>query len=808
MSANFSFDRSKLSEEDQAILQAFDAIESWSNDERDVSTAQSVGEDDDTFNDILLTFATEVEEEIVIMQQALQQLERDGVITIQRFTALQRPAHKIRGTARAVEFQAIAQIADHIEEIATQVVHGIVVPPAGMHLLREAVHALEATLQGFIETGTESDGPLLALKAEIQHILSQETDVLSTEAFEVIEASDSTLDTEVEAVSVHIDAPTPTLFVTAPSVRVDIHRIEQLVMHTEELSELRTPLEVVQAQMQRALEELHAAEIRLQQCENALSLLSTSRVPHFTLDDHPTSSLIERILNETAPQSDKRDTPFRTIRRKLRARPGAAHVARDEKTTAWDELDMERYTERDDLMRSLSEAVSDVSLAATRVRTTFAQLHELHQKSMRQTTVVRSDTLLLRSAPLRVLIPRIERAITMNAQAQGKEIVFEVTGDTTEIDQHILEGLLDPLLQLLRTCMTDSFTIQSEQKKQDAYRIWLRAQSMSNEVILEIGFSMAVQGGALDSVRDSIARLNGTITFKKNAVGGVSFYLHLPRSQGAVRCLVVRAGDQHVIVPFSHIQRVSDSTQEDVDLMYNLSELLGFPVAPVAATATKRGIQPVLVLLQSNPHRSIGVRIDGAVGEIELIVKPLESYLQRPGISGSAIDGKGNVLLLVDLAERIRYYTQQQIHEPGSTRTSSQQSTERQHPVILIADDSTSIRQSLQHMLSQTPYTIYEASDGVEAMERLMEHLPDIFLLDVEMPNLNGYDLLNLMALYPELAHVKVIVLTSRSSDKHRQRALTLGAHVYLNKPCPQDVLLETIQRLLVRESYSSGAEG
>jgi len=117
--------------------------------------------------------------------------------------------------------------------------------------------------------------------------------------------------------------------------------------------------------------------------------------------------------------------------------------------------------------------------------------------------------------------------------------------------------------------------------------------------------------------------------------------------------------------------------------------------------------------------------------------------------------------------------------------------------LILIADDSTLFRKSLVQMLARANYKTAEASDGLVALDKLTQNPPDVFLLDMEMPNLNGYDLLNIIHIYPELMDVKVIMLTSRTSDKHKQHALALGAHAYLTKPCPQDVLLETIAELL-----------
>ena len=117
----------------------------------------------------------------------------------------------------------------------------------------------------------------------------------------------------------------------------------------------------------------------------------------------------------------------------------------------------------------------------------------------------------------------------------------------------------------------------------------------------------------------------------------------------------------------------------------------------------------------------------------------------------------------------------------------------------LVVDDEPRLRRVLVRLLEGEGFTCLEAGSGVEALEQLLESTPDLFLLDVEMPNLNGYDLLSIIGLYPELATVKIVMLTSRSSDKHRQRAHDLGAHAYLVKPCHQDTLLATIQTLLTR---------
>jgi chemosensory pili system protein ChpA (sensor histidine kinase/response regulator) len=307
-----------------------------------------------------------------------------------------------------------------------------------------------------------------------------------------------------------------------------------------------------------------------------------------------------------------------------------------------------------------------------------------------------------------------------------------------------------------------------------------------------VGFSMAVNGGALDEVQEAIRRLNGSISARRNASGGVSFNLRLPRSQGSVQGLLVRVGSYHVMVPFSQVQRIDDGRQNLPEPPTSLNTLLGFPTDQ-ASPAT---LQPVLILQPGLTPPA--VQVDEVLGEVKLVVKLLSPHLQRRGIAGTAIDGMGNVLLMVDLPELVRYREGQlPAAKTAVARSDRKPRSGQMQPSILVADDSVYIRQSLLQTLSRAGYQVMEAHDGIEAIEILLTHPPDVLVLDIEMPNLNGYDLLSIIRAHPELAQVKIVMLTSRSSERHQARAHDLGAHAYLTKPCPQDTLLETIRSLL-----------
>jgi chemosensory pili system protein ChpA (sensor histidine kinase/response regulator) len=242
----------------------------------------------------------------------------------------------------------------------------------------------------------------------------------------------------------------------------------------------------------------------------------------------------------------------------------------------------------------------------------------------------------------------------------------------------------------------------------------------------------------------------------------------------------------------------------DTHEIYHLNRLLGFHTDKNTAEKT---VQTALVLELDSPQ--IAIEVDEVVKEVELVMKPLSAHLCRPGIASTAIDGNGNVHLVLNLPEMIRL---KEIYQQAG-EVVIEADSESDHELsflqpgtescrkILIADDSMYIRQSINKTLSHEGYDVLEAVDGLQTLEQLSKESPDLLLLDIEMPNLNGYDVLSIVRTHQEFSALKIVLLTSRSSEKHKRRARQLGAHEYLTKPCPQDVLLKTIKSLLDDES-------
>lgn len=788
-----SFDENELSADDLAVLRAFETMDDEllqaspsvvSSTLRTQLPAQNVTQQISTefsFEDMLLVFVTEVDGDIRAMRHALNQLERDVHIQPVRFEVFRRAGHKIRGSAGFVECHSIMKIAQYIEDIARRSLQSALHPEMSVRALEYAMSALEKTFLKVVSTGKEDVAPLVRLEEELNNLSLDEE---KGEAGEILARPVQAASEEVENVSIvsdgHLDSASVTSY-----MRVDAHRFADLLRHSEQLGELHTPLASALEQVESALQELHNAQSHMAQLEPMHFALLTA--PQFSpfIDELPTSSLMARILSKAGQRSDSVHPSYKDKSKTH------GHPFKSSSPSLWDELDIERYSEQDLLLNSLREVISEVNVASSRVRVAFTHLQLMLQECANQATVVRNDTLVLRLVSLNLLVPRLQETLIASTSKQGQYIQFEVVGAATEIDQQILEALSIPLVQLLETCCVDTASVH----KEEPARIWLHVQEIGNAIAIEVGFSVTVSGGAVDPLRETIQRLDGTLSLQRNSTGGVSFHLRLPRSQGTIHCLLIRINDQHLIVPFSQVQRIGDSKREDFDKLYSLHDLLGRPTKPEFSGR----IQPVLVLLQRTSPFSVGVIVDEVIDEVELVVKPLASYLQRPGITSAGINGKGRVLLMADLPELVRYYNQLQYNannkNPGKTEVIPL--VGQVPPKILVADDSVALRNTLVQMLKHVNYVVLEARDGLEALEQLIQHVPDVFLLDVEMPNLNGYDLLGIMHLYPSLAGVKIIMLTSRSSEKHIQHAMDLGAHAYLIKPCSQEMLVETIQKML-----------
>ena len=359
----------------------------------------------------------------------------------------------------------------------------------------------------------------------------------------------------------------------------------------------------------------------------------------------------------------------------------------------------------------------------------------------------------------------------------------------------------------------------------------LRADSNPSDdqllgLITQAGFStagkitqLAGRGVGMDVVANEIKQLGGSLSIESTAGKGTTFVLRLPFTLAVTQAILVRIGEATFAIPMTSVQGVARIDADDMAArmaeaepayqhageaygIHDLAELLGLPPG-----MPPEGEQQPLLLTRAGDLRA-AIRIDAVLGSHEIVVKSVGPQISSvPGLLGATIMGDGSVLVILDLAPLVRHgitRRQQRLADGLSALQAPVVEEARVRPLVMVVDDSITMRKVTSRVLERHEYEVSTAKDGVDAVEKLHERVPDLMLLDIEMPRMDGYELATLMKADPRLSGVPIIMITSRSGDKHRQRALDIGVERYLGKPYQEADLLQQIGEVLAGHAQES----
>ncbi len=239
--------------------------------------------------------------------------------------------------------------------------------------------------------------------------------------------------------------------------------------------------------------------------------------------------------------------------------------------------------------------------------------------------------------------------------------------------------------------------------------------------------------------------------------------------------------------------------------VYDLAQLLSLPPGPPSPSEA-----PPLLLVHAGDLRA-AVRVDSMLGSHEIVVKAVGPQVSSvPGLIGATIMADGSVLVILDLAPLVRHglaRRRQRVADGLGAVEVPLREVPPVRPSVMVVDDSITVRKVTGRVLERNGYDAIVATDGVDALEKLREHVPDLILLDIEMPRMDGYELATHMKADRRLRNVPIIMITSRSGDKHRQRALNIGVERYLGKPYQEADLLVQIRQVLEQCALEAGHE-
>jgi chemosensory pili system protein ChpA (sensor histidine kinase/response regulator) len=525
----------------------------------------------------------------------------------------------------------------------------------------------------------------------------------------------------------------------------------------------------------------------------------------------------------------------------------------------FDPLEMDRYTRQQELTRGLNESSVDLLSLKESLDTLASDSETLLLQQGRVNTEMQESLMRTRMTPFESLVPRLRRMVRQISSELGKTIELSISADG-EMDRTVLERLIAPLEHMLRNAMDHGIEQPEErqaQNKNEAGKVSISLYREGGEVfvkiqddgrglnlkairkkaiekglitessdltdhelqqlILEAGFSTAEKvtqisgrGVGMDVVSSEIKQMGGVIEIDSEEGVGTVFTVKLPFSVSVNQALMVQVGEEIFAIPLSSIEgivRVSPYELEEyysnedsafkyagIDYsMYYLGQMLDH-----SRGVNLQGVSESLpVLLLHGAEHPTAMQVDELLGSREIVVKSIGSQLSSiSGLSGATILGDGRVVLILDMPALIRRIDANL--EQDKLLIDEQVVEEEERAIrVMVVDDSITVRKVTTRLLERHGFEVITAKDGVDALSVLNDHDPDVMLLDIEMPRMDGFELATIIRHDEKLKELPIIMITSRTGEKHRERANQIGVNQYMGKPYNEVDLIDSISALL-----------
>jgi chemosensory pili system protein ChpA (sensor histidine kinase/response regulator) len=335
------------------------------------------------------------------------------------------------------------------------------------------------------------------------------------------------------------------------------------------------------------------------------------------------------------------------------------------------------------------------------------------------------------------------------------------------------------------------------------------------QMVLEPGFSTAGRitqaagrGVGMDVVATEIKKLGGSLQIASTPEQGTTFTIRLPFTLAISQALIVRVIDELYALPLPTVEGVVRLSKAEVikhleeetptyeygSQKYRFQHLGAF-IGSGPSALPEQDVSVSVVLVRAGEH-STALVTDELIGSREIVVKTVGPQISGiRGVSGATILGDGRIVLILDMGSLVRTEWRNRSAADLPVRDTADRRT-----FALVVDDSITVRRVTQRLLERNGMRVMTARDGVDAVAILQEHLPDVILLDIEMPRMDGYELASHVRNDERLKDVPIVMITSRVGEKHRARAIELGVDDYLGKPYQEAQLLDAIEPLVQRK--------
>ena len=781
--------------------------------------------------ELLAIYSEEAEDHIKRLYaglNALQSSPKDRDIV----QDIRRSAHTLKGAAGAVGLQVITRLSHRMEDLLDELYDGSTkVTHENLTILLNTADCLsDLSLDEFDQE--QITATVVELYKKYDALLrenAKEDNTISIPVPQTLPSADARCFESNGKVAKTNEASRKTN--SGQFLRVPIERVDDLVKTVGELIINRTTFEQRMADLIRYVEELSPVLARLRNVSNE----------------------VETKYSINALRSGRICASV--------GRQGQTGGARFDE---FDDLEFDRYSDFHLTARSIAEATSDINTIGHELRTVIGDFDSLLARQKRLSRETQDRLLQIRMVPLSTIATRLHRAVRVVAANQNKNVDLIIEGENTDLDKTVLEELADPLLHLLRNAVDhgiESAEQRTTKGKPETAIIRIRAFYQGTHVVLRIsddgggldhtriaasairnghlsasesdtmtpqeifpyiflpGLSTAEQvsevsgrGVGMDIVRTQVQKLKGTIGVDSEQDKGTTFTIRLPMTLSVTRALMVTTGGQDFAIPMQSVCQIARVDRDQIERLGNEPVIrFGDTACPLLRLSDRLGIesvddesQMIPVLIVRSGDAQVAIRVERILSGRDIVVKTLGTHLRKvSGLIGATLLGDGSVVPILDPnCLTGAFETNKDSVAVPTRRKSAGNRTTR----VMIVDDSVSVRRVMENLAKSQGWTPIVAKDGVDALEMLGagNAQPDIFLLDIEMPRMDGYELLKTLRGMDKFVDTPIVMVTSRAGEKHRQKAFALRATDYMVKPYQDDDLVRLVTRLVEKESVGA----
>ena len=809
--------------EDEPVIESGDESELRSEpEEQEDRPVESIPEPvDNEILDIFLEEATDILERC----DSLLNTWRDNLSDLDIVQNLQREIHTFKGGARMAGIDALGTLSHSMETLLERIA-GQSLPSSvsAIEVLEQGCDRLNAWTQQVIQGAMPEAGEVLKL-------FNRQVDALTAIPIQptVTKEEPARIDTAPEELQEIPDVPVPasepevseelaTESSGSQQIRVNADLLDSLVNSAGEISIFRSHLEQQVGHIRDNLKEFDGTVSRLREQFRKLEI--------------ETETQIRSRYQQEAPEGSEE----------------------------FDPLEMDRFSSMQQLSRSLTESVSDLLNLQEILDTAARKSEALLVQQSRVSKDLQQGLMQTRMVHFGTIAPRLRRIIRTSTSETKKKarLQLRMTGDGDDLDRNVLERITAPLEHLLRNSIAHGIeepAVRRKLKKPEEGQLTITVAAEATEFVIRVeddgagidlkaihkraiekglmdkkskpsphqlqqlilhsGFStsktvtaLSGRGVGMDVVNSEIKQVGGSIEIDSEEGNGCRFTIRIPFTLAVMQAISVMAGEHTYMIPVASVAGVARMLPADYQELLehskpayefagesypilDLEPLLGEPSTPL-------GDDTISILMIKSGERRAAFRVSALLGHREIVVKPVGPQINSvPGILGGTITADGQVVIIIDAGPLIR-----QAVLTGARPAPPIENTDirPQRTLALIADDSITMRKVSTRVLEAYDIEVITARDGVEATELMQERVPDLLLLDIEMPRMDGYQVAEYVRADARLRKVPIIMITSRAGKKHRDRGKQAGANAYLSKPYKESELIDEVRKLLRKE--------